>query len=779
MANTQYELYIANVLSLARTMMVKCSSVADAINADMVQRFDASGGDIRYLVNESYPQGWKYYMNIAGQYHPADTPMTVISQDTLQTIYFTIENLQENTATALAYAPGGRYYKDLVNRYPAQELLIRGILNPVPMAVSIPAEEGTVLWYDPTLVESNEFDLIPRIQSWIQDYLRRWNVAAYGRVDDLYTAAILGVMYNALALTILRLRLEYCHTYQTHSFHITQFLASHGRLDEFVSSLNKEQMLWLYRNVRYIQRNPGSQATFQSLIDHLLTNRGIPLSDWTMRHDLTQTQETLRNVPIFERSHLNLGFAEAGVETRGVRDMLIAELNLAKDNNALPETVSEVTQLMAQSLSDNLNTKVLESSMLDLRDAAPYTLSDCLLNHWMYFAASGRYTAVITVDNPNTGDPYTLSVADAFVVYIYAYLTSRNLECTHIPMLWANKVRKVVTPSKAEIRRFVDMSVLDEEDISAIFTKLPPIARSYISITSFNTACRAIHAAETYQHALFSTQGHLWKRAYLEAATLYLYDDVQCSFGAGQEYTAWFNARGLDVPTLNGEQLAKLADAILVTATGQNLAVVESISDLQSAMLRLMARLSSYSVQFIGTVNDSPIKVMERASIRLGDTAVEGSGDDRITIPTGELEDFSGDGGNLFKDVTIGDVSVYQFHCTASAKIDTDVHVRPVGGAVVEALNRLVIPMVGLQCVKDGLRFDIQPGLSTTVDQYRPLGLHSLPEAFTDTTLSFYQLDDTDRTALHNRYLNWLVENGTPIGNLSDLILVDTLPPFI
>lgn len=778
MANAQYEIYIASVLSLARSMAIKCEAVADAINRDLDQRYLASGGELQYLVNPSAPMTWKYYLNLAGQYHLSDTLMTVTSQDTLQTINFTVDNLQQNTATALAYAPGGRYFNDLVARYPAQESLIRGILHPVALDVALSAEDGTVLWYDPTLVESNEYDLIPRLTQWVKNYLARWNVEAYSLVDDLYTASMLKVMYDTLPLIVLKLRLEYCHTYQTHSFHITQFLASHGRLDEFVSSLTKPQMLWLYRNVRYLQRNPGAQGTFQSLIDNLLTTRGLPLSDWTMRHDLSATQASLKAVPIFQRGQLNLALSDGGVELRNVTQMLIAEEAVAKDNNVQSETVTEVTDLMTYSLSDNLNTKVLESSLLDLTDAAPYTLSDCLINHWLYLAALGRYTAVISVENPKTGDTYTLSVADAFVVYIYTFLVSKGLECTHIPMLWANKVRKLVTPPPEEIRNLVDMSVLSEADLQAVYTGLPAIARTYISISSFNSACRAIHAAETYQHALFSTQGHLWARAYLETATLYLYTDYRCDLGAGQAYSEWFNTRGLDIATLSLEQMATVSTSILVAATGANLAVVESMADLQSAMLRLMTRLSSYSVQFLGAINTSPIKVLERASIRLGDTAADGATSTAVVIPHGELTDFNGTAANRFEDVTIGDVTVYGFEATASAAFDMDLNVRPVGGAAVEAAQRLSIPLVGLRRVDDGLDFTIPPGLITKVPDYQPLGLKSLPEAFTDLTLEFYHLDASDKAVLKNRYLMWLTENGTPIGNLSDLLTDTLIPPF-
>jgi hypothetical protein len=781
-ATTQYDVYIAGVIRLAKTMLIKSEAVCDAINNNLAVLFAASNGDARYAVNGNNPSTWKYYLNLAGQYHSSDTVMTVISQDTLQTINFTPANLLLNTATAAAYVSGSKYYNDLVARYPTQELLIRGVLNPTPTAVSTAAPDGTVVWYDPTLVESNEMDLINDINRWVRNYLNRWNIKAYADVDDLYTAGLLGVMYTTLPSIILGLRLKYCHTYQTHSFHITQFLASNGKLDQFVASLTKPQMLWLYRNIQYIQRNPGANATFQSLIANILTARALPLSNWTMRHDLTNTQTTLFPVVEFQRGQLNLALADGGVQTRDVQQMLAAESPLAKDNDVSPDTVANMTDTMTYSLSDNLATKVLESSVLDLTDAAPYTLSDCLLNHWVYFAAINKYAAVVQVPNPKTGDTYTLSMSDAFVVYMYAFMVSKGLTMDTIPFVWANKVRKLVTPQPAEIMKLIDMSVVDASDLNAMYydqnqnSVLPAIARTYISISAFNKAIRDIHTAELYQHALFSTQGHLWKRAYMETATLYLYTDYKCDLGAGQDYPTWFTTRGLDVPTLTTAQLAQLATSILVNATGADLVLVESLGDLLAASLKLMTQLSSYAVQYIGSINASPIKVIERASIRLGDINAVGDDVSMVVIPQGELFDFQGSGVNDFTGVTISDVSILGQEAVGAALFTMDLSVGLGGDIKSVGTDTVPVPIVGVMTVTDNLDYSLIPNLNTQTPAYQSLGLKSLPEAFGNLSLNLYPLTPDDQQTLRDRYVAWLEINGTPIGNLSEVLLDTTLP---
>ncbi len=776
MANAQYEIYLTNVFSLAQSMVIKSEAVADAINAYMATQYTASGGDSRYLVNEAYPTSWKYYMNLAGQYHPVDTLMQVTSQDTLQTIDFTVANLQVNTATAAAYAVGSRYFNDLVARYPFQEMLIRGIVNPVPIATALAAADGTVLWYDGTLVESNEMNLIGEITEWVQDYLMRWYNPAYAAIDDLYVAACLGTMYASLVNTILRIRLKYCHTYQTHSFHIRQFLASHGKLDEFVDSMTKSQLLWAYRNIRYIQRNPGTQATFKTLIQNVMTARSLPLSDWTMRHDLTNTQANYTPNPEFVRGSLNtLGAVDVG-NVRTVTEMLTAEAPLAKDNLADAGTVSDVTTTLTLSASDQLSTKVLESSVLDLTDAAPYTLSDALINHWLYFAAIGRYTAVVQVPNPKTGDMYALSAADAFVVYMYAYTVSQGLPLTTIPTLTANKVRKLVTPPISELQPYMDSRVIDASDLAAVYLNLPVLAKEYISIASFNTAIRAIHTSELYQHALFSTQGHLWKRAQLEMATLYLYCDYACNLGAGTAYTTWFAARGLDVPTLTTDELSLLASSILTTATGANLTATESLGNLQAAMLKLMARLSSYSVQYLSQINSSPIKVLERPSIRLGDIGTVADDQSYVVIPYADIIGEHGQARNEFSGVTIQDVSIYDWEARAASLVEGGLQVFPIGGIAVTTMERIPLIMADLRTVSDNLTYTLAPSTVTEVPAYQPVGLSPISGAFGNLTLGFYGLSSTDILTLQSRYDAYIVANGTPTASLARSFIQNILP---
>jgi hypothetical protein len=272
-----YQLYMNDVLTLAQTIVIKSVATANALNTYVQEQM---GG----TVDSTDPTTWKYYLNLGGQYHPTDTMMTVTSMDTLETIDFTIANLAVNTATARGYQYGTRSYLELVSNYPDQEMLILGILYPVDIDAAIAGYDGQILGYPPNLIEVNEYSFVAKLQEYITGYIGRWYNAQYTSSDELYSAAFLGMMYLMLVPAILSIRNNACGTHEAHSFHVLEYLSSNGDLGQYYQYLTTEQALWLYRNIKYIQRHPGAQSTFNALVQNLLTNVGLPLARYAQAH---------------------------------------------------------------------------------------------------------------------------------------------------------------------------------------------------------------------------------------------------------------------------------------------------------------------------------------------------------------------------------------------------------------------------------------------------------------------------------------------------------------
>jgi hypothetical protein len=89
----------------------------------------------------------------------------------------------------------------------------------------------------------------------------------------------------------------------------------------------------------------------------------------------------------------------------------------------------------------------------------------------------------------------------------------------------------------------------------------------------------------------------------------------------GQNMNNWLNAKNLP-SDFTPEQCIKLYEDLFVVATGIELNSLKQSKDLQEAMISIMRDLSSYSVQFITSINSDVITPLNWAMIRPGQADV-------------------------------------------------------------------------------------------------------------------------------------------------------------
>lgn len=607
MSTAQYEIYRRKVLDLAHTMVVKSRATADAINTHLDMR--------GVYVNDRDPYTWKYYLNLNGQYHSSDERMSVRSLDTLQIIEFSRDNLLLHRATAREYVFGSSFYQALVERYPEQETLIRGIMNPVEMDVAIEAEDGQILYYDEKLVEENETNLIPQLDAWSRQMFHRWNLTAYAAVDNLYAASFLAVYYTQVPLAIMNIRQANCHTIYAHSFHILEFLAGQGRLDRYADALTRRQLLWLYRNIRYIHRNVGKHATFELLMQNIMTERGFPLAAWNMEHNTADMLDEVYPDIEYSLEPLNIKVATGSSATIDTERLLAKEIPGARSNDrGLDEAEATTVRRFEDSLSSRLTTKVLESEILDLTDAYPYTTTDALLNNWMYLSHKERYRATIYIEEPKSGARLTLTVKEAFLLYLYLWNKSRGWELPTIPMMAARMIRRDRPSTYEELRRLVPREC-PPEITNYLLDNSPTLAGLYISTEAFYLGSMEVHSGYLRQRMMWQSRHDHRHNGWARVQGLHLYEEHHLDLGAGALYSEWLADRSLDFREYTAAECGDLALEIYRAATGLDLRLQLSLKDMQGAMLRLMAQLSSYSVQFIQTINEEPMTVMDWPAI--------------------------------------------------------------------------------------------------------------------------------------------------------------------
>ena len=613
--SNNYRIYIEKTLQLASTIVVKSQASADGLNL----RLTDYNPEAR--VDDLDPSSWKYYLNISGEYHWSDTPMRIVSMDTLENITFSKEALMVHRATERGYAYGTRAYKELVNLYPDQEMLILGVLYPADIHEAIAAKDGAILAYPTDLMEPNEYSLRARLQEFIYGYKARWTNDQYAITDQLYYAVNHAIMYLNLVPCILNLRLEACRSNEAHSFHVRQYLASHG-LDLYVDRLTLAQQLFFYRNIAYIERNSGQTNVFEWLVENVMTERNLPLAEFVMRHNLKAQPKELYPELGFRRKQINRGPRSAGPNDLSLTQILAKEERIARDNFVYNvEQQPLIRERMENSLSNVVLTKALESSVIDYTDATPYTMTDTLLSHWAYLAGNGLYGAFVGLINPKTGERIPLTVKEAYVFLTYAYLASLGFKPVEIGKSYAKRVQQVPAAGLQALYAVVDTKVLPKNVIDEAYGYAPFI--NHLSSTeAFYNKCLEINKASQLQRKLIAMQEDYMRRGMLHNAVSRIYVNAEFALTEpGQTYAQWFGARNINVSVFERSDWELIQLNLTRDATGLSLTTTDSLKDLQNAMVKLLGQLSSYSVQFMTEINTSRIRVGDWPAIRFGKLA--------------------------------------------------------------------------------------------------------------------------------------------------------------
>lgn len=620
MSSNLYNIYRDKTLQLAKTLIIKSEDAAFSLNRGLM--------DFGVTVDEGRPETWMYYMNLAGEYHPINEMMYVQSLDTLEDIEFTKANLLEHRNTAREYYYGSKHYKSLVKKYPHQKALIRGIVDPVDINKAIAASDFAILHYDFKLVEQAETNLIPEIQRWINGVVRVHYNRGFVITESDYVASFLSMIFFQLPARIMTIRNANRHTERVHSFHLWSFLGGHNYLDDYREYLTRGQALWLYKNIRYIEKNVGKTETFEYLIENIMTRRGFPIGSYSMHQDNSEQPENLYPDIGLKFKPLNFVIEHEQITTeRTLLEVLEKERSLAKFNpNHIPEDEQTIKSRITRALTSGTTSKVLESRVEDRALAQPIRLMDTLLNHWIYWSYNYTYATMISVQNPHNGEVIVMSAKDAVVAFYYCLNRSFGIRLKDIPDVVVWDVLKDNPPMFSQLRDLVNPHYVSDYILNEI-TKSIPTVRKMVSTENFYNKVGEIYKMRVAHREIYTLREHMYSRGLTEIATRHCLEDKRIPLvDRPTSFSQFFKDHGWDLEDLPETAYGALAQNIISTVTGQDLFYVKTASEIQTAMIRLLMQLSSYSVHVIQDGTTARKIVMDWAAIRLGNYATYGRG---------------------------------------------------------------------------------------------------------------------------------------------------------
>jgi len=670
MGQTYYEIYRDDTMALARSVIIKNSHVAVAINSE--------------------------------------------------TIDFTQANLRIHRATAREYTPGSVYYNNLVSRYPTQADLINGIISPVDMTKAINSQDGAILYYDSQYVEDNEDTFYSELQDWVNVFFLRWFNEQYLLIDDLELPRFIGQLYSYLPMAIMLIRMRNCRTNRAHSFHIREYLGSHSRLDRYIPYLSKQQQLWLYRNIEFLKHNAGKEFVWERLVKNLLTNRGIPLIGYTLEQNVEKMPDVLYPDVELVKHDINSNIVQPGYTKVAVDTLLTRERDLARFNVAVQyDTENEIIEQVKSDQYASLPTKVLDSEVIDRGASNIRSLEQVLFNEWIYLVATNRYRAYINVISPSTGEYINLTVRDALVVCLYAYGKTRGYELNDVPELIAYEVLRNPLPTHEELESIIDPKYVPEGMIQAIMDRVTPLTE-YISTESFYNDCYNLHQEYLKLWELYSFQEHYMTRGYCEQLVKRHFMHIRVKLvSEPTSFAQYFKDLGIEVMGLGDADLDLLLTELIKTATGANLVTVITLGEIQAQLLRLMGDLSSYPLQYLRNISSTDYRQIGVPAIRAGDYSVSTQSLDHVNEPLANVFRYA---GAVTGEVDLYDTAItpeveYTARTEGQLAIDPLVDVRE----LYEALGhyRLNASDVGLR----GIRFvaNETPDGNNTLMEYDPL----------------------------------------------------------
>lgn len=610
MDNVEYNAYVSGVLSLVRTLVIKCEAIANVDN--------------KLLVSAGYPvssdkKTWRYYLNMNGTYHAADTKMMIQSLDTGETILFSKEMLNIHLSTRRSYASGGYWYTRLIETYPAQRELINGILNPIDLDAAISAADYKILRYNTDLVLWNEENLIPQLQQWIDGFAQQHFNNEYFYADNLMLPNALAALYGLMPAAIMTIRQEAVGTRYVHDFHIWSRLNSYGDMTKYKGILDNKQLLWLYRNIEWIVKNAGKNYTLGLLITNLLSERSIPIAHYDVTYNTENQLVDITPLPGFIKTNLNLT-DEYGRrhEILSAEEIIEKEAHLAKDNQLLKsDYLADLIAKGKYSLFSDIPTKLLDSEMEDYTTRHAQTLMNTAYNHWVYLVKQGSYVAVVDVANAKNGTSIRLTVKEALILWTYLTRKIRGDDITKVEPVFYQDALKYTPPTLEELQKYGSSYYLYDNLLKDIISLHPGYSR-IISTDAFYAKALQIYLVEWKHKKIYSQYNDLYRHAFVKAACDSMYErglwDIKSDVGSFDE---WLTSKELDLSNYEKDDLVTLAWEIFQLATGWDSSNV-TLRTLQSSLIDLMLNLSSYTIHVHVNIDDGNNVVESGSRIDMG-----------------------------------------------------------------------------------------------------------------------------------------------------------------
>lgn len=597
--NTLYtDAYFKNTINLTKSISIVNSKEAQLYNQWVQDNYPS------HVINKADKTTWRYYRHLAGLTHPVDQFITLTSMDNGETITLDRNTIRLHRITRNELLKFDLYYKELIDRFPEQELYIKAIIatsESIAMTDIIAMDDYTIVSYDATLVEENEDDLFQELQQRINNYKVMSLIPYYAMSDNLFITSQYHILATFIFKTILALRLKNAKTLRAHSYHILNYLSSHHYLDKHYHYLTKKQALFLYRNLLYLNNHSGRNDTFKLLIDRLFTDRNISVVNYV--HSQSNRLDENHYVDYkFKQRLLNDANLVYAYNDFTLADLQEKEVGLVPGNeDELKYNASKMDFRFKNALFNTLLTKDLETVIVDNTDTVRYKLVPTLIDYWAYLLKHKKMSYLVTVVDPVANQELKLSTKDLFKLFTLTLYKLNGHTLTEFPPYTITRVFKPEVPSTDELLKpFYRKHYWFKDTVDEIRHHIPAYTNT---ITSFQFQ-QFVSSVYQYNIALWTFLTNLDDQ-HTNGQFELLIDRLHTSevYSFNDETPEFFLKRiGLEnLFSYDDGALETLSGAILDNVYDNRLAFLNRYKYIQKALIDVFKKFNSYTVQIIDT----------------------------------------------------------------------------------------------------------------------------------------------------------------------------------
>jgi hypothetical protein len=592
---------------------------------------NASLLDKGYAIDESDPSTWKYYLNLNGKYHESDTVMKILSLDTQQEIEFRKSIINSHPRTRAAYRPGLPLYNDLISLYPGQSDLIKNILFPVnDIAEAITANDLTILAYGTGYLEIDELPKIIRdIELFLTYAGQRW-YHTFLTYEPYYPPVFWGTLWQVLFACICDSRVQNMRTSYVHSYHVWDYLTSHG-IGNYKDILTRKQSMFLYRNIRYITERRGRNDNLILLVNELLGELSVGMVGKTLYQQTFDNVETCIWTPEFVSEPIETRYSDSVPQQppQTTFDITNRLKSLGYEIDGSFEYVQARTKDLQATSSNRLPTKLLEIQPVVINRQYSALLRSFMNDTLIYTVNNNRYDFESVIVDEFTGITLRLQPKDVLIFSYYCFYKSLEQEPEYIPVQYTplvgaysyNKtyedIPKTFTFNGNSLQYM--SNVLDRE---TFFLNASPQEVAYSTIDFFMTELSTSFNALILQLQFLRTRSMLTDLVGTKTAIFSLLENQHYMLNLSHHtlYSQWVSDPGIgEVASLisgydnsvNKKNLyAELSQTLIATLMPETHPSIRAYLDADedrasyNRIKELFTQLCSYTVLFLDTERD-------------------------------------------------------------------------------------------------------------------------------------------------------------------------------